>query len=349
MSGQNAFALKRGWSTCLLSDLIKKTKTKLIISPDILEKRSREIAFQNSIALMQINHRFLDICSSGIKLEVLKTLRKNHFYEGILNEFYNNSKAIIMHPNENVTQTISQSHKEFNTQIKNTIQSWNISKKDRILCICPSFDSYKDEYIYTISAALSVGSNVHIFEPFDSQAAWRMILGKNICSKERRNVLIAEPIVYQMLIQEYYKLYAGNKRMVDYIKDSCLKNMRLMISCFVRCDPFTFSTWAKITGRCLLESEYSSYILNLNQVENVLNNKTEEYSNTRVRIIDDKNNVLLDSIGTQMEKISNLHSAVVGRLLISSTNDLAFNVTGKIVFYSKGILKIIGRYLCSSN
>ncbi|XP_065366615.1 malonate--CoA ligase ACSF3, mitochondrial [Calliphora vicina] len=348
MSGQTAMALKRDQTYPALDNLVKRNKTRLLISSDKYENCSRNLAFENSIALLKIDHKFLnmDQANNDLKPEIVMATQKNTFLEGVLfNEFYNSSGALYICTNENdeIPKIILLSHKELNTHIRKTVQTWNICETDRILSISPLFHRYNDEYIYNMLFPLSVGSHVFLFEPFDAKSAWRTILGINIPLKERVNILIAEPKVYQLLIQEYDKMFVGDNRMMEYIKDYCLRNIRLMIYCFLPLNPSIFSAWLKITGHSLLETDFRIDYLNSKPCGGDIHDNKD----IRLRIVDANKNVLLELDDIQMERLQTSHRVVVGRLMITFNHE-TFCSTGEIVSYCNGVLKKIGRYHCSN-
>ncbi|XP_037806908.1 malonate--CoA ligase ACSF3, mitochondrial isoform X2 [Lucilia sericata] len=349
MSGQTAMALKRDLGENLLVSLFKTNKTRLIISSDKYENCSCKIACDNSIPLIKIDHKFLQTDQENQENSKILATRKKAFFEGVLfNDFYNNSAALCIYTDksEETTRITLLSHKHLNAQIRKAVQALNISGNERILYICPSSHSSYVGYIFNMLFPLSVGSHVFILEPFDAKSAWSTILGLNIPLKERVDIMIAEPEVYQLLIQEYNNMFTGDHQMIEYIKDYCQRNIRLMMSCLMSLNSSIFSTWLEITGHSLLECDFLNDYLNSRTSKDYPDTISKNHFR-RLRIVDANDNVLLELDDFQRFRTS--HTPIIGRLLIAKASNETFHYTGEIVAYCNGVFMKVGRYHYRSN
>ena len=350
MSGQVVIPLAGNKSFDLNSTFIKENNVKVLLSPNKFQDFGRKLSFANNIPLLIIEHSFLKSC----QLNEFDMGVQNKIFDGILlNSFYSNSGAFIFNEfNQDEvgklkSKAILRTHKDLNKLMNMAVQTWHLSGDDRILNITP-YNFYNNEFIYSILFPLSVGSRIYILDPFDGKSAWSLILGINMSIKERYNVLMAEPKVYEELLQEYDSIFAKDPKMVEYIKDYCLNNFRLMMTSLSRLDPTVFSSWMNITGHALLENNF----IDAQQVIKNLNDNAHKLSHdnsTRIRIVDANRKILFQPKENCINTYHTLDpSVVVGRLMISKDESENFQYTGQIVSCCRGILKIIGRHCCST-
>jgi hypothetical protein len=65
-----------------------------------------------------------------------------------------------------------------------------------------------------------------MLEKFDARRAWAELLSNRT---ERPNVLMGVPTVYSKLIEEYDRSYGTSTSKAEFVKATCLNNMRYKI------------------------------------------------------------------------------------------------------------------------
>lgn len=350
MSGQIVMLLQSNKSFDFNASVVKMNNVKLLLSSDKFQEFGRKLSFANNMPLLTIEHTFLTSHSqNGFDLRF-----QNRMFDGILsNSFYCNAGAVIfneLNQEDNIAKVKSNSilrtHKDLNKLANMAVRTWHLSGDDRILNIIP-YNFYTSEFIYSVLFPLSAGSRICILDLFDGKSAWSLILGINISVKERYNVLMAEPKVYEELILEYDNIFAKDPKMVEYIKDYCLNNFRLMMTFSGQLNSSNFSAWMNITGHTLLENSFIDDPQLFKHEDDIYQSFHDR--STKIRIVDANQNILLQSDENSMKKYCNSDSSmIVGRLMISKFETEHFKYTGEVVSYCRGTLKIIGRYCYSA-
>lgn len=128
---------------------------------------------------------------------------------------------------------------------------WQINARDNILHVLPL--NHVHGSVNALLCPLSVGAKVIMHEKFDPSAVWSKLLHVNTPTKYRISVFMAVPTIYSFLIAEYEKAFGKNDRMVEYIREFCEKNIRLMISGSAPLPTQVFNRWQRITSHKLLE------------------------------------------------------------------------------------------------
>ncbi|XP_075166601.1 acyl-CoA synthetase family member 3 [Haematobia irritans] len=352
MSGQIVIPLKTKQTFDDLSNIVAESQMKMLISPKMNGALGRQLAETHQIALLSLDQGFLKNTNHhqfNLKREIFMTDNLVFFESSLQNIFYTNGNAMKVYFSKSKEAHLL-SHRHINNQMKELINVWSITSNDRILNILPSHQI--SSYIGTTIFPLVAGGTLHIHDPFNPVNAWSLILGINVPIKERINLVIAEPQVYASLLMEYEKLFSHDTKMLQYVKDYCSKNIRLMISCNDKLSQDVFSKWLEITGHTIFENfditEFKA------SKENCIPEAHEKYpikddngkliiENRNLRIIDSKNNILMESHGRFKKKIYTTSNTVIGNLWVSSYEGTAYVKTGDIVYYQEGIFTILGR------
>lgn len=243
ISGQKVLLLEPTKPFRKLQGLAREAKVRLILSSEVLEENTKQLVLENNIPLIHVNWQFLH--------NDLEQQKRNN----IVSTVFNND-ALISYSKRNVAKTNLTTHEELRAHIKMVFKSWALTKNDKILCMCPSFHEYNEEFIFYLYFAIRAGSQLNMCDAFDCKATWQLILGLNIPLKDRVNILIAEPKAYQQLIVEYEDMFGGDEQMKEYIRFYCFHNIRFMLTCFYCTEPNTLSTWRQITGHYLQPSNF---------------------------------------------------------------------------------------------
>lgn len=168
-------------------------------------------------------------------------------------QFYRNSNAIILYTSGStgLPKGTVISHKNIQSQTNCLSNVWEINAKDNILHVLPL--NHVHGCVNALLCPLSVGAKVIMNQQFDPTAVWSNLLNINTPTKNRISVFMAVPTIYNLLIAEYERAFGKNDRMVEYIRELCGKNIRLMISGSAPLPTNVFTTWQRITGHKLLE------------------------------------------------------------------------------------------------
>lgn len=168
-------------------------------------------------------------------------------------QFYRNSNALILYTSGStgLPKGTVISHRNIQSQTDCLSQVWQINPKDNILHVLPL--NHVHGCVNALLCPLSVGAKVIMHQKFDPTAVWSKLMNINTPTKHQISVFMAVPTIYSFLIAEYEKAFGNNQRMVEYIREFCVKKIRLMISGSAPLTTNTFNTWHQITGHKLLE------------------------------------------------------------------------------------------------
>lgn len=168
-------------------------------------------------------------------------------------QFYRNSNALILYTSGSTGRPKGTviSHQNIQSQTLCLSKVWQISAQDNVLHVLPL--NHVHGCVVNLLSPLSVGAKVIMHQKFDPSAVWSKLLHVNTPTKNRISVFMAVPTIYSFLIAEYEKAFGKNERMVEYIRELCEKNIRLMISGSAPLPTNVFNRWQRITGHKLLE------------------------------------------------------------------------------------------------
>ncbi|KAL9920686.1 acyl-CoA synthetase family member 3 isoform 1-T2 [Glossina fuscipes fuscipes] len=372
MCGQVAMPLRLDFSCSGLVNLLKLSKTRLLVAPEKYGNLSRKLAYQLDVPTLCLDHMFIK--KHNLPFNYSREIFMNAnlvILEGTLtNDFYTTFDALLLNTlgKINKLKTAVLSHKNLSVQIKSAASAWQVSAEDRVFQIFNS--DHINGYINATLFPLEAGGTVQMHEPFDANNCWSTILGINTPQKDRVNILIAEPKVYNVLITEYEKIFLKNSRMVEFIKNYCMRNFRLMISSFSPLPQHVANRWFEITGHNIMESLYiteSGITLRYNPQHDQANTQKQNHvtlafnntlSDVKVRIVDNSNRIIYDSQDLKVHTRYLVDSpTIVGSLLVagpgvfrnylnseqpSNEKESYFN-TGDIVCYEDGLFKLLGR------
>lgn len=259
ISGQVAVPLSTRHPEELLKYFIKDSKAEIFITTPEYESKMRTIAESMGKVLIVIDHSFLQETDSQIshlnpKAGNVLLANDRIMIEGALNnEFYTKSDAMILYTSGTTgsPKGVVLTHKNLQSQVNTLLDAWQFNQKDCLLHVLPL--THVHGCVNALMCPLSVGAKVIMYEKYDSHNVWSNLLGINTPAKDRVNMFMAVPTIYNLLIDEYDKIFAKNNRMVEYIVNHCKKHIRLMVSGSAGLPVTVFNRWYEISGHKLLE------------------------------------------------------------------------------------------------
>lgn len=258
-SGQVAVPLSTRHPTELLKYFVKDSESTLLITTPEYEAVMKPISEALQKVLIVIDHTFIpEIDAQSFildpKNENVVRMAGQWNIEGVLSaDFYGKSDAMILYTSGTTgnPKGVVLSHKNVNAQVNCLTDAWQFSSKDCLLHVLPL--NHVHGCVNALMCPLSVGGKLIMQDHFDSHNVWSALLGINTPTKDRVNMFMGVPTIYNFLIDEYDKIFAKNSRMVEYIQNHCEKNIRLMISGSAPLPNTVFSRWYDISGHRLLE------------------------------------------------------------------------------------------------
>ncbi|ALC48402.1 CG18155 [Drosophila busckii] len=255
MSGQVAVPLEPNQSPEELLGQATDCKSKLLIATLECEPLVQEMAQKLQAASIIVDHGFLpsseSVSSTAMYAKQLVGLNGALIPESTLaNDYYANAPAMLLYtPNAaNGRNSVLLSHRNIEAQMRCLQSAWRLVGSDSMLPIMSMNRMHA-----AMGALLSVGGNLLLQQKFDSHNAWSSLLGINSPSKQRINIFLAMPIIYKRLIAEYDKMFAQDKRMVEYIVNHCKQKVRLMATGFSLLPESVYYRWREITGQSIYE------------------------------------------------------------------------------------------------
>ena len=168
-------------------------------------------------------------------------------------DFYKNAPAMILYTSGTTSKPkgVVLSHSSLEAQISCLTNAWKITNKDTILHSLPLHHVHG--IINAMLAPLNAGGKVIMLPKFETEKVWSHLLNINMPQKDRVNLYMGVPTIYNYLIQEYDKLFKKDSQMAEYIKHHCQNKIRLMVSGSSSLPKTTFQRWREMTGHNLLE------------------------------------------------------------------------------------------------
>lgn len=345
MSGQVFMPLLYTFSFEILNFIIGDSKSKLIISGKIYEKIAMKLAAMFDIPLIIIDHHFIPEHSINHHFlkKTLLTVGGNFFIEGTLNnDFYSCSVAMLIYNNTAYKKPkgCRITHKNLLSRIKITSEAWDYKSSDVLLNLLPvEFNNYS---VHSMMCLLSVGGKIVICNNINYDKIWNIILGINMLIKDKPNMLTALPSTYTKILKVYAKTFSNNRKMVEYIKNYCTFNIRLMISGSTPLPMNIFYYWYKVTGHKLLryyETPETGAILSNPYIEDKWRKRKQNsfgipFPQIMIRIVNSKDNTILVSAVGNSEK-----GAVDNAAQIVSFNTRFENFLGELHVSGQSVFK----------
>lgn len=313
MSGQVFVPLLHKFPLETLSFIIGDSKSKIIISGKLYEKIAKKLATMFDIPLIIIDYNFIPEHSINHRFlkKTILTVGSNVFIEGTLNnDFYSCSVAMLVYNNTAAKKPkgCQITHKNLLSRIKVTSEAWDYKSNDVLLNLLPvEFNIYS---VHSMMCLLSVGGKIDFCNNINYDKVWNIILGINMLINDKPNMLTALPSTYTKILRVYAKAFYNNRRMVEYIKNYCQLNIRLMISGSTPLPMNIFYYWYKVTGHKLLryyETPETGAILGNPYIEDKWRKRKQNSFNIlfpqiMIRIVNSKDKTIIASAIGNSEK-----------------------------------------------
>jgi malonyl-CoA/methylmalonyl-CoA synthetase len=293
-------------------------------------------------------------------------------------ELYKNSSALILYTAgmTGLPKGVVLSHSILGNQIERVVDAWDWSSSDSVLHTLSLGNVYG--LINSLQAPLSTGARITLMPTFDSVKVWSHLLGVGVNtgnSLAKINTFPGVPVMYSQLLAKADELFK-DKKTRDYVKTTCSKRIRLMMSSTATLPPQIVTQWKNVTGHRVLENFISTEAGTAlcNRVAGSGNKQgpgcqdcgapTSKTQTQVVRFRDHTKtayDVLAsgDEAGTKVENQNREEEKVIGELRLRGDSvatkywmegaevdikmDNGWFNTGDIVQYSKGCYKVWGR------
>lgn len=236
----------------LLEYYIRDSDSTLLLTTPEFETILTPISIEQKKPLIMIDDQIID---DDIKTnENLCYVNGEIVFDGILDtKFYSESNAMILYTSGTTADPkgVVISHKCLYSQLEGLQKSWEITQSDCLLHVLPL--NHVHGCVNALLLPLYSGAKCIMLPAFDSSEVWRNLLHINSKAKDQITIFMAVPTIYNLLMEEYEKVFGNNKRMCDYIKAHCINKIRLMVSGSAPLTVSAFTNWFAITGHNLLE------------------------------------------------------------------------------------------------
>jgi len=175
-------------------------------------------------------------------------------------ELYKNSTALILYTAgmTGLPKGVVYSHSILGNQIERVVDAWDWSSSDSVLHTLSLGNVYG--LINSLQAPLSTGARITLMPKFDSVKVWSHLLGVGVntgTSLAKINTFPGVPIMYSQLLTKADELFK-DKKTRDYVKTTCSKRIRLMMSSTATLPPHIIAQWKNVTGHRVLENFIST-------------------------------------------------------------------------------------------
>eukprot|EP00092_Neocalanus_flemingeri_P022261 GFUD01024140.1.p1 GENE.GFUD01024140.1~~GFUD01024140.1.p1 ORF type:complete len:636 (+),score=166.22 GFUD01024140.1:685-2592(+) len=175
-------------------------------------------------------------------------------------ELYKHSNALILYTAgmTGKPKGVVLSHSILGNQIERVVDAWDWTSNDSVLHALSLGNVYG--LINSLQAPLSTGARITLMPTFDTARVWSHLLGVGVTtgnSLAKINTFPGVPIMYSQLLTKADELFK-DKKTRDYVKTTCAKRIRLMMSSTATLPPQIITQWKNVTGHRVLENFIST-------------------------------------------------------------------------------------------
>lgn len=152
-------------------------------------------------------------------------------------------------------------HQTLSQQIENVVKAWDMTSSDSVLHSLNLDSMYGS--VLSLQAPLSSGARITLLptsQVCDTTKIWSTLLGVGLKSGKplpKINLFPSVPSTYISLLQSYTEL-CKDKKTKDYVKSSCGKRIRLMVSSTSSLPNSVISQWKNVTGHKIVDNFVST-------------------------------------------------------------------------------------------
>lgn len=149
-------------------------------------------------------------------------------------------------------------HDILRSQIDRVVEAWDWGPTDNVLH-CLNLGSVYG-LINSLQAPLSTGARITLMPQFDPLKVWSHLLGVGGTSSKaahKINTFPGVPSMYLKLLSTAEEIFKG-KKTHDYVKATCSKRIRLMMSSTATLPQSVTQQWRNVTGHQVLENYIST-------------------------------------------------------------------------------------------
>lgn len=248
ISGQIAVPLSYLHPQTMLEYYVMDCNAKLLVCPKKYADLMQRVAKNTSKPLYVLDEK---LCQGSARKFPSK---KSDMEAGLSPDFYNRANAMILYTSGTTgnPKGVVLSHKNLVSQTTSLLDAWQWTNADTLLHCLPLHHVHG--IVNALLCPLYIGAKCIMLPRFDSTTVWSHLLGINTRASEGKiSVFMAVPTIYMKLIQEYERVFAGDTKMMEYIRHTLRTKLRLMVSGSAPLPTPIFDKWLEISGHSLLE------------------------------------------------------------------------------------------------
>lgn len=166
------------------------------------------------------------------------------------NLYPKNKPAMMLYLPGDKPQKLLLKHKDLNREMNIVKSFWDLDETSSLLHSMSLYNPFG--IVDSLMSPLSAGGRVVLLPQFDSCKVWSHLLGIqcNGTYLPRTDVYAAVPSHYESLMKKYQESLK-EKKIREYVKETCSKRIKLMVSGTEPMKPTLHAQWTNITGHTI--------------------------------------------------------------------------------------------------